>query len=120
MTDYRQWKESGEKWTSPLFYTQLQGYKMHLEIITHSSGCGKGSHVSVSAYLMKGEHDDQLQWPLEGDNIIELLNWRDDQGHHRTTVTVTGEVPVAEGKFGISQDFFSLLQPHHQHRVSPG
>ena len=56
---------------------------MHLEIITRSSGCGNGAHdVSVNAFLMKGEHDDQLQWPFEGNLIIELLNWREDQGHH--------------------------------------
>ena len=99
MTDYHQWKESGEKWTSPPFYTHPQGYKMHLEIITHSSSCGNSAHdVSVSAYLVKGEHDDQLQWPFEGDLIIELLNWRKNKGHHRKTVTVT----AAEEEFVIS------------------
>ena len=30
---------------------------------------------------MRGEHDDQLQWPFEGGVIVELLNWRDDKGH---------------------------------------
>ena len=108
MPDYHQWKESGKKWTSPPFYTHPKGCKMHLEIITCISGCGNGAHdMSVSAHLVKGEHDDQLQWSFEGDLIIELLNWREDQGHHRKTVTMTGEIPVGEGEFGISQDFIS-------------
>ena len=47
MTDYRQWKESGEKWTSSPFYTHPQGYKLHLKIIMRSSGCGKGVHVKT-------------------------------------------------------------------------
>ena len=28
--------------------------------------------------IMKGQHDDRLQWPFTGTIIIELLNWLQD------------------------------------------
>ena len=39
------------------------------------------THVAAYVHLMRGEHDDQLQWPFEGDVYIELLNWREDKKH---------------------------------------
>ena len=47
----------------------------------YGNSTGKGTHVSTLAYLMRVEHDDQLQWPFSGDIVIELLNWRElEQG----------------------------------------
>ena len=31
---------------------------------------------------MKGEHDDQLHWPFQGDVILEVLNWQEYRGHY--------------------------------------
>ena len=59
---------------------------MCLQVYPNGNREGKGTDVSVFAYLMRGEHDDQLQWPFEGDLIIELLNWRVDKGHKSHTV----------------------------------
>ena len=41
--------------------------------------------MSVYATLMRGEYDDQLKWPFEGDITIELHNWKEDKGHHEDT-----------------------------------
>ena len=88
MTDYLRLKGAGEVWTSPPIYTHPQGYKMCLEVDANGDGSGEGTHVSVFICIMKGKHDDQLQWPFEGDIIIEPLNWREDKGHHENLVSL--------------------------------
>ena len=42
--------------------------------------------VSVFASLMRGEYDDQLQWPFDGDVVIELLNWKRNRTHYKWTI----------------------------------
>ena len=37
----------------------------------------------IHANLMKGDYDNNLQWPFEGDMLYELLNWREDNHHYR-------------------------------------
>ena len=46
----------------------------------------KETHISVYAYLMKGEYDSVLDWPFEGDIIMELINWREDKNHLSHTI----------------------------------
>ena len=48
-------------------------------------GRGSGTHLSVYAQLMRGEYDNELEWPFEGDIRVELLNWRADKNHHSYT-----------------------------------
>ncbi len=67
--------------------TSLKGYRMCLRIDANGWGTTKGSHVSVYAYLMKGDHDDTLTWPFTGSITIELLNQLEDKNHHRETLT---------------------------------
>ena len=47
----------------------------------NGNGDGKGSHVSMFVCLMKGENDQNLQWPFKGDITIRLLNWKEDKQH---------------------------------------
>ena len=96
MTDYSQHKRDEDCWFSPPFYTGLRGYKMYLEVITNGFGRGAGTHVSVSVHLMRGEHDDQLKWPFQGDVTIQLLNQRRDEEHLKSTI-VFGETAVKYG-----------------------
>ena len=35
---------------------------------------------------MRGEYDNELEWPFEGDIRVELLNWRADKNHHSYTI----------------------------------
>ena len=72
MDDFEQHKKSSEEWYSPPFYTHLGGYRMCLEIYANREGDGKGTHVSVVVYLMRGEFDDLLKWPFLGDVTIQL------------------------------------------------
>ena len=48
---------------------------------------GKGTHVSVFAYLMKGDNDDSLSWPFTGIVTFELLNQLEDKNHHKNMAT---------------------------------
>ena len=45
---------------SPPFYTRYGGYKMCIRVDSNGWGEGKSTHVSVYAYLMRGENDDHL------------------------------------------------------------
>ena len=38
---------------------------------------GEGTHVGVAIYMMKGEFDDNLQWPFKGDVRVRLINQRE-------------------------------------------
>ena len=47
---------------------------------------GSSSYLSVSLFLMKGPHDDELTWSLRGEFDVKLLNQVSDGGHHSETV----------------------------------
>ena len=38
------------------------------------------------AQLMRGEYDNELEWPFEGLIRVELLNWREDKNHCSKTI----------------------------------
>ena len=75
-------KLANEVWCSSPFYTHNGGYKFCLGVLPNGYNIGKGSHLSVSATLMRGEHDCELEWPVEGDIIVELLNWKEGKNHN--------------------------------------
>ena len=37
-------------------------------------------------YLMAGENDENLEWPMRGTFSIEVLNQKEDQNHHNCSV----------------------------------
>lgn len=74
-------KRNNEVWYSNPFYTTIGGYKMCLKIYTNGYGKQKGSHVSVFVNMMRGEFDNQLEWPFRGEIIVQLLNPNNDQRH---------------------------------------
>ena len=73
-------------------YTSPQGYKMSLKVYAGGYGSGKGTHVSMYAYLLKGDHDDTLRWPFTGDIVIDILNWKGDHTHHRKVLQCGDDV----------------------------
>ena len=88
-------KRNEVKWCSDGFYTQNRGYKMCLRVIAGGAGSGKGSHLSVFLYLMKGPYDSQLDWPLKGEFEMTLLNQIVDFDHHSNTVKFSDKTPTA-------------------------
>ena len=93
MTDFEQQKAEGDSWFSPSFYTHPQGYRMCLRVYANGDCDGEGTHVSVYVYLMRGEHDNYLKWPFQGDVTIQLLNQIEDKGHYEQTIAFTDSTP---------------------------
>ena len=67
--------------------------------------------MSIGAFIMKGQHDDRLQWPFTGTIIIELLNWLEDKGHYKKTLSIDDIAEVTNeldyGKIGGYPQFIS-------------
>ena len=74
------------QWCSDSFYTHNKGYKMCLCVDVAGHGDGKGTHLSMFLYLMKGSHDDELTWPLRRKLEIKLLNQISDSEHYLVTL----------------------------------
>ena len=75
-------------------------------------GDGKGSHLSIFAGIIKGQHDDRLQWPFTGTIIIELLNWLEDKDHYKKTESIDTNDDfnrVTVGEFGNSCDYEQFI-----------
>ena len=101
MTDFEQQKAEGDCLCSPSFYTHPQGYRMCLDVYANGDGDGKGTHISVFVYLMRGEYDNHLKWPFRGNIAIQLLNQIKDQSHYEYTIHFTDSTPkgrVTTGK----------------------
>ena len=81
MDDFEQHKKKADIWFSPPFYTHLGGYRMCLRVDANGVVGGKGTHVSVFVYLMRGEYDDLLKWPFHGDVTIQLK--KNDPPHYQ-------------------------------------
>ncbi len=118
---------------SSAFFSSPQGYKMCLKIYPNGFNTGLGSHVSVFICLLQGEYDDFLQWPFEGDVIIEVLNWREDKNHFRKAISFNADVPesyrtkvenvdMSQPGWGLLQfiehsTLFAQNQPHLSHAI---
>ena len=74
-------KTANDEWYSPSFYSHIGGYKMCLRVDANGFIIGKGTHVSVGVYFMKGEFDSQLQWPFKGEVKVQLVNQREGGEH---------------------------------------
>ena len=83
LTEFTKRKQFNNEYYSQPFYSHPNGYKLCLQVYANGSGDGKGTHISIYASLMRGDYDNNLQWPFEGDIVIELLNWRENNNHYR-------------------------------------
>ena len=81
MNNFKKYKRDNGTWYSPPFYTHPNGYKMYLRIHANGSASGRGTHLSVFVCLMRGENDDQLEWPFQGNITIQLVNQEEDRDH---------------------------------------
>ena len=105
ISEYSKRKQFNNQYYSPPFTTSPQGYRLCLRVYTNGNGSGKGNHLTIHAVIMKGQHDDRLQWPFTGTIIIELLNWLEDKGHYKKTLFIDTDddiVRVTKGEYGKS------------------
>ena len=87
ISQFNKEKMSNKYWYSDSFYTHNKGYKMCLCVDAACYGDGKGTHLSMFLFLMKGPHDDELTWPLRGKFEIKLLNQISDSEHYSVMLT---------------------------------
>ena len=87
MSSFEQHRVNNTAWYSPGFYTHPHGYKMCLKVNANGNAEGEGTHMSVYLYPMKGDHDDNLIWPLRYKCAITLLNQLMDSDHHTIKFT---------------------------------
>ena len=93
MPGFNEKKKNRIEWYSDSFYTHNNGYKMSLCVFVAGYGDGEGTHLSVSLYLMKGPHDDELTWPLKGKFKVKLLNQISDSEHYSKIFTFDDNTP---------------------------
>ena len=86
MFNYNEHKRVGDQWLSIPFYSTTNGYKLQLCVNANGALDGINTHLSVGVRLMKGEYDETLNWPLNSEITIQLLNWREDKAHVETIV----------------------------------
>ena len=86
LTSFSKLKEKRQEWYSPPFYTFPGGYKMSLRVDAGGHKDGKGTHISAYLYLMAGENDNNLEWPMRGTFSMEILNQEKDGNHQEHSV----------------------------------
>ena len=86
LTRYSEYKRTNSVWYSPPFYSRDNGYKLQLWVVANGDASGEGTHLSLYVYLLKGEYDDQLQWPFNANITVQLLNWSGDNSHEEDTI----------------------------------
>ena len=74
-------KKNKERWHSDPVYSHFGGYKMCLRVYSSGHGEGKGAHLSLLICLMKGDNDDNLNFPFKGRIVVSLLNQLEDKNH---------------------------------------
>ena len=87
MTEFNKKVKDADVWYTNSFYTYSEGYKMCLRVNPAGYSDGKGTHLSMFLYVMRGIHDDKLTWPLKGTFDIKLLNQLSDSEHLLVTIT---------------------------------
>ena len=103
MSEFKKKVKDHEQWYSDPFFTHTQGYKMRLSVVPAGFDDGKGTHLSVYLFLMRGPHDSTLKWPLKEMLEIKLLNQIGDSDHHLKTITFEAQDNgVSRGK-GFTQ-----------------
>lgn len=93
LTDFERRKGADERWRGPPFYSHIAGYKMCLVVDANGTANGKGTHVSVFVYLMAGENDDDLKWPMRAEVCIQMCNQRNESYHWQETVHFNDQAP---------------------------
>ena len=98
VSEYSEEVKGDINWYTKSFYTHDMGYRMCLHIYAggYAYGKGKGTHLSMFLYAMKGINDDNLTWPLQGKFEVKMLNQISDSEHLSVAKTFVGSLqPVS-------------------------
>ena len=61
---------------------------MRAEVHPYGYGESKGTHVSIFVRAIKGQYDENLNWPFKGKVKFELMNQLGDNSHLLRTLDV--------------------------------
>ena len=117
VTEFSKCINFNSRYTSLPFFTHPRGYKLCLKVYANGENVGKRGRVSIFATLMRGEHDKLLEWPFTGDIMLELLNWKKNEGHYKKTLSIDandGYYQVTKGDYGRSYGFDFIFHPFLQ------
>ena len=89
MTEFQQHKRASDVWFSPPFYTHTHGYRICIRVDANGFACYEGKYLSVYSFLVRGDFDNDVQWPYQGTLTIQLLNQLEDANHHTETLSAT-------------------------------
>ena len=62
---------------------------------------------------MVGEYDDQLRWPFVGKINIEILNWRENKGHHKKKLSIVSVLVLKLPKEDLDRERGDSLSLTH-------
>ena len=81
LAEFEKYMKTMEQFITTGFYTRDGGHKICLSI--YPSGLLATDYVTVDLYLMKGDHDNHLTWPVRGTLTFQLLNQLSDSNHSK-------------------------------------
>ena len=118
LTNFKKHQEKGGigSWYSDPFYTYPGGYCFKLNVDTNGHGKSLGTHLSAYLYLLPGDYDKELKWPIKCTVHLEMLNQRGDHGHHTVVRTMEyGKVTTTctYSHIGPSRVFYPLAELDH-------
>ena len=76
MTDFNKekLKDKPGDWKSPAMYTHTRGYRFCIGVDANGSGVDRGKSINVEMWVVPGEYDNSLKWPVQVDVTIEIVN----------------------------------------------
>ena len=79
--EFTQFRANDQVIDTEPFYTAQGGYKMTMRVYPNGYQKFRGTHLSVRTFLLRGENDETLTFPICGTFRVQLLNWRENSGH---------------------------------------
>ena len=119
MTNVSRWRLNPDPFYSPPFYTHREGYRMCIRVYPEGIGPAYGNHISVYAYLMRGEYDHKLLWPFQGSVTVQMLNQVVNDNHCIATLNFaeTSDPDVVGRVTGGDRAKYGLGAIHFLHQA---
>jgi hypothetical protein len=89
LNNIEHYKENNFCWYSDPFYSHPGGYKMVIAIYPNGRSTGLETHLSIFVNIIRGEFDDQLEWPCNLVVSIEAWKQRTHQWTNRKCISVS-------------------------------
>ncbi len=97
MTDFSLWQMENREWCSPPFY--IKGHKLCMTIYADgdptkrsATPSSRGS-LSLYVHILKGDQDDELNWPFRSTIIVKLLHPKLPMNHKVKEIPFNDSTP---------------------------